>query len=111
MFLPLIGATTLRDLVGGTLDGIVLPYAVGKPFNRLIYTGPTGILRGLDRRVEFDAKLQALREQSDPYAAARAFYLERRQAEIDGLHTHRRKQIDTAPQTPATPPRAATEID
>lgn len=85
LFLPLIGATTVRDLIGGTLDGFVLPLAVGRPFNRLAFTGPTGVIRGLDRRVEFDEKLQTLRASANPYAAARAFYLQRRQAEIDEL--------------------------
>lgn len=85
LFLPLIGATTVRDLIGGMLDGVVLPLTVGRPFNRLAFTGPTGVIRGLDRRAEFDEKLQTLRSSADPYAAARAFYLQRRQAEIDEL--------------------------
>lgn len=87
LFLPLIGPTTLRDLVGTGLDRLVLPLSVGKPFNRLTYTVPTGVLSSLDHRVEFDDELHRLRDESaDPYTASRGFYLQGRQAEIDQLH-------------------------
>jgi phospholipid-binding lipoprotein MlaA len=86
MFLPLVGPTTLRDLVGGGLDRLVLPLAVGTPFDKLAYSIPTGVLSMVDHRVEFDEQLNRLRnENTDPYTAAREFYLQRRQAEIDGL--------------------------
>ena len=87
LFLPLIGPTTVRDLAGGTLDGLVLPTAVEVPFRSFAYAGPTGTLRGLDRRAEFDERLTALRENGgDVYAARRALYLKQRQKEIDTLH-------------------------
>ena len=87
LFLPLIGPTTVRDLAGGTLDGLVLPTAVEVPFRSFAYAGPTGTLRGLDRRAEFDESLTALRENGgDVYAARRALYLKQRQKEIDALH-------------------------
>lgn len=86
LFLPLIGPTALRDLVGIGLDRLLLPVSVGTPFNRLTYTVPTGVLSGLDHRAEFDEQLSHLRDDSaDPYAASRKFYLEGRQAEIDAL--------------------------
>lgn len=85
-FLPLIGPTTLRDLAGGTLDGFVLPIGVGRPFSRVAYTLPTGILRGLDRRIAFDDRLATMkRDGGDLYAVRRTFYLKQRQAEIDAL--------------------------
>jgi phospholipid-binding lipoprotein MlaA len=87
LFLPIIGPTTVRDLVGGGLDRLVLPLSVGRPFNQLIFTVPVGVVSTLDHRAEFDEQLHKLHDGStDPYAASREFYLRRRQAEIDQLH-------------------------
>ena len=85
-YLPLIGSTTVRDLVGGTIDGLLYPVAIGKPFTQLEYTIPGGTLSALDYRIENDEKIRALNEDSaDPYTATREQYLARRQAEIDAL--------------------------
>lgn len=87
VFLPLIGPTTVRDLVGGTVDRLSLPLAIGGPFKSPAYTIPAGALGTLDHRAEFDEELHILHDGvANPYAASRAFYLERRQAEIDHLH-------------------------
>ena len=40
LFLPFVGPTTLRDLLGGQADGLVLPLAVGSPFDRIEYQIP-----------------------------------------------------------------------
>jgi len=85
-FLPGIGPTTLRDVLGGLVDGLLLPMGIGTPFNKTYYTLPNGAIRSLDRRVEFDCQLKVIRSSSDPYAAARAYYLDKRQAEIEALH-------------------------
>lgn len=86
LYLPIIGATSVRDLVGDGLDLMVLPTAIGKPFNRAIYTAPAGVLRALDRRVELDDQIRKIQEESaDPYVAQRDFYLKTRQMEIDIL--------------------------
>ena len=86
LYLPIIGATTVRDLVGDGLDLLVLPTAVGKPFNQAVYTAPAGVLRALDRRVELDDQIREIQEESaDPYIAQREFYLKTRQMEIDVL--------------------------
>lgn len=86
LYLPIIGATTVRDLVGDGLDLLVLPTAVGKPFNQAVYTAPAGVLRALDRRVELDDQIREIQEESaDPYVAQREFYLRTRQMEIDVL--------------------------
>lgn len=90
LYLPLIGPTTVRDLIGGGLDRFVLPLAVGSPFNRLTFTIPVGVVSALDHRAEFDDQLHALHDgTADPYAASRDFYLRRRQAEIDRLRGKR----------------------
>jgi phospholipid-binding lipoprotein MlaA len=86
LFLPLVGPTTVRDLFGGAVDRLVLPVGVGSPFTSLTYSAPAGVLGALDHRSEFDQTLKDLHANSpDPYAASRAFYLNRRQAEIDLL--------------------------
>lgn len=86
LFLPLIGPTTVRDLVGGTIDGLLLPTVAGAPFNDPYFTLPAAGLSALQGRIQIDEQLNALRNQSgDPYMAARDFYLKRRQAEIDAL--------------------------
>ncbi|GGB49844.1 MlaA family lipoprotein [Blastomonas aquatica] len=86
LFLPLIGPTTIRDLVGGTVDGLLLPTVVGAPFNDIKFTLPAATLSALQGRIQIDEQLNALRNQSnDPYIDARDFYLKRRQAEIDAL--------------------------
>lgn len=86
LYLPFIGPTTLRDVTGRIMDLMLLPVAIGKPFNNIYYAVPAGILSSLDDRAEFDAELTRLRtETNDPYAALRAYYLNKRQAEIDAL--------------------------
>lgn len=86
LFLPLVGPTTVRDLAGGVVDGLVLPTAVGNPFNNIAFTLPAATLSALQGRIQIDEQLSALRTQSkDPYIDARDFYLRRRQAEIDAL--------------------------
>ncbi len=107
LFLPLIGPTTLRDFVGDTVDRFVLPLAVGKPFNKLTFTLPTSIVGVVDRRAEHDEELHRLHDgPTDPYLATRAFYLQRRQAEIDGLH--RKHRAAPLPATPTTSGAAPT---
>jgi phospholipid-binding lipoprotein MlaA len=85
LFLPIIGATTVRDLLGRTLDRMVVPTALGNPFNTSAYTIPTTVGTTLDTRADFDEQLRIFRASKSPYAARRDFYLLRRQTEIDHL--------------------------
>jgi phospholipid-binding lipoprotein MlaA len=86
MFLPIVGPTTVRDLFGGFVDRLILPVAVGTPFNSTTYTAPAGALGALDHRAEFDEELHILHDNvPNPYESSRDFYLRRRQAEIDYL--------------------------
>ena len=115
LFVPLIGPTTVRDLIGDTVDRLILPFSVGAPFNKLAYTLPTGIARSLDHRAEFDSELTELNTGSaDPYTASREYYLRHRQAEIDALRGKHRGAGDAGPGVPGpaiappTPPAPAT---
>lgn len=86
MYLPLIGPTTTRDLIGTLIDRAMVPLVVGPPLNKPPYAIGSGVVRSLDYRVEFDDTLRALNQESaDPYAATRDFYLAMRQSEIDAL--------------------------
>lgn len=85
-YLPLVGPTTLRDMAGNSLDLLVLPTAVGAPFNRPAYAVPTTVIKQLNDRIEGDAAIKCLQEESaDPYVETRTIYLEMRQREIDAL--------------------------
>lgn len=106
LYLPLIGPTTVRDLIGGGIDRLVVPFAVGSPFNKLPYSLSTGLLSSLDRRAELDEQYRKLEDENgDLYVAYREFYLQKRQAEIDALHTRRKPRVVTPPPaaTPVTP--------
>ncbi|MCI4588694.1 VacJ family lipoprotein [Sphingobium sp. BYY-5] len=86
MYLPIVGPTTLRDIVGDTVDKMILPFAVGKPFNTPAFVLPATILNQLGERAAFDETIQAIRKEDDPYTVYRTMYLKQRQAEIDALH-------------------------
>jgi len=92
LFLPIIGPTTLRDLIAGQGDDFVLPIAIGNPFDRLEYQIPRGVISGIDDRAESDADFKALLDSAvDPYATLRSVYLQNRAAEIQALHSRSAK--------------------
>jgi phospholipid-binding lipoprotein MlaA len=86
LVLPLVGPTDLRDLFGGQADGLVLPLAVGHPFDQAEYQVPKAVVGGLDQRAEADQDLHALFGSAvDPYATLRSVYLQDRAGEIATL--------------------------
>ncbi len=85
LVVPLVGATTLRDLVGSLLDQSFLPAVVGKPFGTPYYAIPAYTVNSLEFRIEFDEKLESIRESDDPYFAMRETYLCNREADIAAL--------------------------
>ena len=123
VFIPFLGPTTLRDMVGGIGDSMVLPNVVGTPFNKTEYQIPRAVLTGLDQRAEADDELQALyRTALDPYATLRSVYLQNRAAQIVALKAHNRNAVpggeatddpltDPGAGTDATPPPAPAPVD
>lgn len=108
LFLPLVGATTVRDLIGGTIDGLLYPIAIGRPFTQLEVTVPVGAVSALDYRIQHDGELRDFTEETnDPYVALRDHYLNRRQAEIDALRGRAAPSLPTAPSTETGPAPAA----
>lgn len=85
LYLPVTGATTVRDVIGSTLDQLLLPIAVGAPFNTYEFGGAYFVVNGLDQRLEFDAELAEIRSTDDPYGVRRDTYLARRKREIAAL--------------------------
>ena len=86
IFVPLLGPTTLRDMIGGQGDAALLPLTVGLPFDDWRYQVTQGVTVGLDTRAEVDAELRALLQGAvDPYATLRSVFLQNRASEIATL--------------------------
>ena len=85
-FLPLIGPTTLRDVIGVAMDRAALPAVIGKPLDRPYYAIPSNVVDSLNDRIDFDQQLNEMRNLSnDPYVAGRELYLKQRRAEIAAI--------------------------
>jgi phospholipid-binding lipoprotein MlaA len=85
-FLPLVGPTTLRDLVGTLLGQAALPTFLGGPFNTRYYVIGAGIVTQLDYRAIVDDDLAKVRKSKSPYSTYRQAYLKTRYDEIEALH-------------------------
>lgn len=86
MFLPIIGPTSARDLLGWVLDKSFLPSVAGAPFNESYFALSTGVVKSLDDRIELDEKFKEFHATGDPYVAEREWYLAKRHDEIEALH-------------------------
>lgn len=115
MFVPVTGPTSVRDIIGLTLDQALLPFAFGKPFNKPTYTVPYFVVNSLDQRLEFDAEIAAIRNSDDPYLMRRETYLAKRRRDIaqlkgepiSELDQMRLEELEGTPsaETPATAPQ------
>ena len=85
-FLPVIGPTSARDLLGWVLDKSFLPSVAGTPFNKSYFALSTGVVKSLDDRIELDDKFKEFHATGDPYVAEREWYLAKRHDEIEALH-------------------------
>ncbi|PKP98534.1 MAG: hypothetical protein CVT76_02190, partial [Alphaproteobacteria bacterium HGW-Alphaproteobacteria-15] len=112
LYLPITGATTVRDTAGGLLDQALLPFVVGKPFSKIEFAATYFVVNGLDSRLEFDAELAEIRESEDPYGMRRETYLERRRREIAALkgevipEPEPELELQTEPELEANPENA-----
>jgi phospholipid-binding lipoprotein MlaA len=82
LFIPFIGPTDFRDLLGSLADFATDPLG-WQPFRngQVIYA--RAIVDGLDQRASADAQLQAIDDMStDPYASLRSLYQQNRAAQI-----------------------------
>ncbi|QIG55402.1 VacJ family lipoprotein [Altererythrobacter sp. BO-6] len=85
LVVPLVGATTLRDLIGTGIDQSILPFAIGKPFNTPYYAIPAFTVNSLEYRIKFDERITQINNSDDPYYAMRESYLCQREADIAAL--------------------------
>nr|WP_166179999.1 VacJ family lipoprotein [Altererythrobacter segetis] len=95
LFAPLLGPTTVRDLVGNVLDRL-MPFGGLQPVSGPEFTVSAGVLHTLDRRIAMDDELTRERASGDSYTAAREYYLARRRDEIAALHGKLHKSQDVA---------------
>ena len=85
LFIPLVGPTTTRDLIGGAVDGTLDPFHWLRYRYRNPITVSRAVVGGLDLRANADADLSALLDgATDPYATLRSVYLQNQQSQIDG---------------------------
>ena len=103
-FLPLIGPTTLRDLLGSSIDQVMVPISSVPPLN-----DPTAALAIsgaslVSYRADIDPLLKDVRASADPYAARRKAYLDRRQAEIDAIRGRKAPPVTEPPGRILPPP-------
>jgi phospholipid-binding lipoprotein MlaA len=104
IYIPLLGPTSLRDVVGDGVDWFTDPLSWVRFSNARRYDlGRTG-LSLLDEREEAEAKLRELeRTAVDPYATLRSVYLQSRQAEVKGEDA----PLEPLPELQEPPPPAA----
>lgn len=86
LMLPLLGPTTVRDLIGSGLDIAALPplpfaFAKTPEYKIGLYT-----IRSLNERLDSQARLRRIRQSVNPYATLRQTYLCQRRRQIAGLH-------------------------
>lgn len=104
IFLPFIGPSTFRDIISDQVDGLVLPLAIGRPFNEVKFIIPSILAQGLDQRVEFEQQIKIiLRSSADPYATIRSLYLQERASEVADV---RGQSATPALDDPLTDPEA-----
>jgi len=112
LFVPLVGPTTLRDVIGLGIDRAFLPAIVGGPRRFNYYVTGRFVVRSLNDRLDDDRRIQAMRKAGDPYLATKEAYLAARQAQIDELKGRKPKPVQApaaplaAPATPAATPDA-----
>ena len=104
LFLPGIGPTTLRDLLGRVVDFSLVPRVVGPPLSDSKVSLGKATLTAIGDRIDDDARIKALRDHTaDGYGSIRKFYLDRRQAEIDALRHKTHPAPDVAVEVTAPP--------
>jgi phospholipid-binding lipoprotein MlaA len=109
VFVPLVGPSTVRDLIGKGVDLATDPIHFASYANRTEVSTIRVIVGGLDTRIMNDADLQALMASAaDPYATLRSVYLQNRQGEIEGEGAGVPVQSLPSFDEPAPPPAPAT---
>ncbi len=92
LFLPVLGPSTLRDLVGSGVSLAANPFVFAKFSGAGVINTSKTLVAGLDERAEADPDLKAIDEMgTDSYATMRSLYLQNQRAEIDGGQVEHRQ--------------------
>lgn len=110
LYLPVLGPSTVRDLVGSGVDAGLDPLRYTRyPYDYAV-GGSSTVLGGLDTFAEHDGDLKALAAQStDAYATLRSAYLQNKAAQVTGgqVDVNALPSFDDPGAGPATTPAAA----
>jgi phospholipid-binding lipoprotein MlaA len=86
IFVPMVGPSNLRDMLGSAANGALLPMSIGYPLDNAPYQAATTVLGGLDLRARADQDLKTLLSSAvDPYATMRSVYLQDRAGAVRAL--------------------------
>lgn len=78
LMLPILGPTTFRDLSGTIVDTAIDPFTWADFEGDTAYRVTTRTLDIVDIRAQTDPAIRTIRESVDPYAQARALYIQSR---------------------------------
>jgi phospholipid-binding lipoprotein MlaA len=85
LYVPLVGPSTFRDLLGSGVDFLTDPMHWVSYNNRASASDTRLVVSGLDTYLVTEDQLRALLSDAvDPYATLRSVYLQSKQGEIDG---------------------------
>lgn len=85
LYLPLVGPSTVRDLVGSGVDVLLSPLHWATYPDQAAVQESNFVLGGLDKEISTEPELRALLGTAvDPYATLRSAYLQNKQGEISG---------------------------
>jgi phospholipid-binding lipoprotein MlaA len=85
LFVPLVGPTDVRDLIGEGADTFLNPLFYMRFPGHMTLEITTPIVAGLDTRYRAEGQLQAiLADAADPYATLRSVYLQNRESLVRG---------------------------
>lgn len=107
MYVPFVGPTTVRDLLGSGVDFFIDPSHFLTYPNRTPVGEARFVVSGLDARIMTEDQLNALLSGAvDPYATLRSVYLQNKQGEIDGggVPLNLPSFEDAVPTQPSTAP-------
>lgn len=102
VYVPLLGATSLRDMVGDGVDFVSDPLSYVLPKAHKVTVTRTA-LSLLDDREQAEEDLRKLEAAADPYATLRSVYIQSREAEIKGPDAPL-EALPEIPPEPAAPP-------
>jgi len=85
LYVPLVGPTTVRDLLGSGVDFLADPVRWVRYNRRGDVSESRLVVGGLDKRVTAEPQLNSLLSGAvDPYATLRSAFLQNKQGEIEG---------------------------